>query len=84
MKFSAAINIMPHKELLDPQGKTVKNNLASIDISNVEDIRIGKHIEMKFEADSREQAEALLDKACKKMFANVIMETYSFDLTEEN
>lgn len=72
---------MPHKELLDPQGKTVNKNMKNIGIDNVEDIRIGKHIEMTFEADSEETAKAKVDNACKKLLANVIMEKYTFHLT---
>lgn len=84
MKFTASIDIMPHKELLDPQGKTVKKNLGSINIEGVEDIRIGKHIEMHFEAESEDAAKTKVDLACKKMFANEIMEFYQFTLTEQN
>jgi phosphoribosylformylglycinamidine synthase len=81
MKYIAHIDIMPHKELLDPQGKTVNKNMKNIGIDNVEDIRIGKHIEMTFEADSEETAKAKVDNACKKLLANVIMEKYTFHLT---
>lgn len=80
MKFVAEINIMPHKELLDPQGKTVANNMGNLDINGVHDVRIGKHIHMALEADSEEQAKEKVDLACKKLLANVIMETYSFEL----
>ena len=46
MKFIAEINIMPHKELLDPQGKAVVNNLKHLDLSGVADVRIGRHVTM--------------------------------------
>ena len=80
-KFSAAIDIMPHKELLDPQGKTVANNMKYIDISGVEDVRIGKHITMMLEAASEEEAREKVELACKKLLANIIMETYTFEVT---
>ena len=84
MKFIAEINIMPHKELLDPQGKTVAKNMKNLDISGVHDIRIGKHIHMLLDADSQEDATAKVDTACKKLLANLIMETYSFTVEASN
>lgn len=80
MKFKADINIMPHKELLDPQGKTVARNMDHAGILGVEDVRIGKHIEILFEAGDEEAARALVDQACQKFLANMIMESYSFEL----
>jgi phosphoribosylformylglycinamidine synthase len=80
MKFIAEINIMPHKELLDPQGKTVAKNISNLDISGIEDVRIGKHITMNLEAASEEEAKEKVDVACKKILANMIMETYTFTL----
>lgn len=78
MKYKAAIHIMPHKELLDPQGKTVGKNMKNIDLHGVEDVRIGKFIEMLITADSQDDAEAKVETACKKLLANLIMETYSY------
>ena len=80
MKFKASINIMPKKELLDPQGKTVSNNMKNVDIHDIIDVRIGKHITMELEADTQELAEAKVEAACKKLLANVIMEDYSFNV----
>lgn len=80
MKFKADINIMPHKELLDPQGKTVARNMDHAGILGIEDVRIGKHIEVLFEAQDEEAARTLIDQACQKFLANMIMESYSFEL----
>lgn len=84
MTFKASIDVMPHKELLDPQGKTVEKNMKNIDLEAINHVRIGKHIEFQLEADNEEDAKKLVDKACKKMLVNVIMETYHFELTEVN
>ena len=83
MKFIAEIDIMPHKELLDPQGKTVAHNMKNLDISGVEDVRIGKHIRMTLDAASQEEATGKVDEACKKLLANLIVETYSFTIRDE-
>lgn len=83
MKFVAEIDIMPHKELLDPQGKAVANNLKSLDIHEVADVRIGKHITLTLDAESEEAASAIVDNACRKLLANLIMETFTFELTAQ-
>ena len=80
MKFIAEIDIMPHKELLDPQGKTVAKNMQHLNLSGIEDVRIGKHVLMTIEAEDEAAAKDKVDIACKKLLANMIMETYRFDL----
>ncbi len=82
MKYFAEIDIMPHKELLDPQGKTVSHNMENLNITGVEDVRIGKHITMTFEAANEDEANEKVDTACKKLLANVIMEKYTFSIKE--
>lgn len=80
MNFRAEIDVMPLKEILDPQGKAVKLGLTNLGISNVADVRIGKHITLELSADSQADAEAKTDAACKKLLANVIMEGYKFSV----
>lgn len=80
MKFKAHINIMPHKELLDPQGKTVTKNMAGVNVTGVQDVRIGKRIEMTLDADDETSAKSKVDTACKNLLANVIMESYEYEL----
>jgi phosphoribosylformylglycinamidine synthase subunit PurS len=81
VKYSAEINIMPHRELLDPQGKAVVNNLKHLNLSGVQDVRIGRHVSMQLEAGSEAEAKEKVETACKNLLANLIMETYSYELT---
>ncbi len=78
MQFIAEIDIMPHKELLDPQGKAVVNNLKFIDLHGISDVRMGKHVTMTLTATSQKEAEATVEEACKKLLANTIMESYRY------
>ena len=80
MEFIAKIDIMPKKEILDPQGKAVKLGLGNLGLKDVEDVRIGKHITMHFQAETEQEAHQKVEAACEKLLANVIMESYSFDL----
>lgn len=82
MKYIAEIDIMPQKEILDPQGKAVKLGLHNLHIDSVGDVRIGKHIRLEVEAESEETAKATVDTACRQLLANLIMEEYSFSIAE--
>jgi len=80
MKFIAEIDIMPHRELLDPQGKAVVNNMKHLDLTGIHDVRIGRHVSMTLDANSETEARQKVDTACQKLLANLIMETYSFSI----
>jgi len=82
MEFNAEINIMPIDGLLDPQGKTVTASMKNLGLNEISNVRIGKHITLKVQAETLEEAEAAVDEACKKLLVNQIMEKYSFKLSE--
>lgn len=80
MKYIAEINVMPHKALLDPQGKAVTQSMKSLELEQVSSVRIGKHMTLEIEADSPENAKEVAEIACKKILANPIMEFYEIEL----
>jgi phosphoribosylformylglycinamidine synthase len=82
MKYIAHINVMPLKELLDPQGKAVNNSLHNLGLAQVDGVRIGKHITLNIEAGSKEEAQSIADNACKKLLANPVMEQYDISIIE--
>jgi phosphoribosylformylglycinamidine synthase PurS subunit len=82
MHFIAEIDVMPHKELLDPQGKAVASGLQKLDFSSIEDVRVGRHITLKIKAKSKEEAAQHTEEACKKLLANAIMEGYKYEILE--
>ena len=82
MKFTAKIDVMPLKTLLDPQGKAVSASMGNVGLSEIGNVRIGKHITLQIEAESKAIASNKVDEACKKMLCNQIMESYEFTLEE--
>ena len=80
MRFVAEINVMPLKEILDPQGKAVTGSMKNLELSEIQNVRIGKHITLEINAESEEIAREKVDLACKKLLANLIMESYEFEL----
>lgn len=82
MKFTAEIDVMPIKSLLDPQGKAVSASMGNVGLSEIKNVRIGKHVTLEIEAENLEIANNKVDEACKKMLCNLIMESYTYKLTE--
>jgi len=83
MNFVAEIDVMPLKEILDPQGKAVKASFKNLKVEGVEDVRIGKHITIQLEAATKEEATQKVETACKKLLANPIMEYFEFEVKEK-
>ena len=81
-KFQAEIDVMPKKEILDPQGKAVTGSMKNLGLSEIHNVRIGKHISLEIEADSEATANAKVEQACKNLLANLIMESYHFSVKE--
>ena len=81
MKFTAEIDIMPHANLLDPQGKAVSLSMGNLGLSEITNVRIGKHITLVVDADNEGSAKAKVEEACEKLLCNQIVESYSFELS---
>lgn len=75
-EFLAEIDIMPHKALLDPQGKAVLMGLKNLNIKDVKDVRVGKHIQLLITAKDEKEAWSVAENACKNLLHNPIMEHY--------
>lgn len=80
MKFIAEVDVMPRKELLDPQGKTVANSMVNLHLTEITEVRIGKHITLTINAADEATAKDKVETACKKLLANPVMESYSYTL----
>ena len=80
MKFSIQVKVMPLKELLDPQGKTVLGGLKNLGLQGVQDVRIGKNITLQVEAANAEQARKMAEEASKRLLANPVMEYFEIEV----
>lgn len=80
MTFTAHIKVMPLKDLLDPQGKAVLGGLHSLGLQNMIDVRIGKQIDLKIEASSKDEATQMATEAAKKLLANPVMEMFEIEV----
>lgn len=77
MLFKAEIDVMPLTEILDPQGKAVLLGLHNLG-HTVSEVRIGRHITLRLEADSDDDANRQVEQACQGLLHNPIMEQFTF------
>jgi phosphoribosylformylglycinamidine synthase len=78
--MKARIRITLKAGVLDPQGKAIQNALSALGIGGVEDVRQGKYIEVKLDETSEETARATVERMCKDLLANTVIENYSYEL----
>ncbi|MBT9172168.1 MAG: Phosphoribosylformylglycinamidine synthase subunit PurS [Syntrophomonadaceae bacterium] len=80
--WKATIKVMLKKSVLDPQGQAVQKALHALGYQNVPDVRIGKYLEVKVALADRESAAAQVREMCERLLANMVIEDYTFELTE--
>ena len=68
--------------VLDPQGKAVSNALGGLGFSGVEDVRIGRYIELELDTRDPEEARQQGDEMCRKLLANTVIENYRIDVEQ--
>ena len=74
MKFSVTITLK--KDVLDPQGKVVKQTLHSMGMSSLIELRQGKHFEIDIDEVDEKKGNELVKSMCEKLLANLIIEDY--------
>ncbi len=69
------------ESVLDPQGNTVKDSLHHLAYTNVEDVRIGKYIELLVSKTATD-IESQVKEMCEKLLANVVIEDFRYEVEE--
>ena len=80
MNDTVAINVMPLKDLLDPQGKAVLGGLHNLGLNSVQDVRIGKRITLQIDAPNENEAKKIAEEAAAKLLANQVMEHFEISI----
>jgi len=62
--------------VLDPQGKAVHHALTGLGFGGVNDVRIGKIVELDLADDTDPQQ---IDEMCRKLLANTVIENYRIE-----
>lgn len=79
--YQAQIFVTLRPSVLDPAGTAVQSGLHHLGFSSVDQVRIGKYVELTLEATDEDDAKSQLDRMCDQLLANPVIENYRFELS---
>ena len=74
MKIRVLVSLKPG--VLDPQGRAVHHALEGLGFKGVDDVRIGRTVELDVADDTSDSA---LNEMCEKLLANTVIENYKIE-----
>ena len=77
MKISITVTLK--RDVLDPQGKVVRETLKNMGPANIKNVRQGKYFEIDLEEKDKKKAEKIISEMCEKLLANTVIEDYKIN-----
>jgi phosphoribosylformylglycinamidine synthase len=74
------VYVTPKRNVLDPQGAAVGHALESLGLSGRKGSRVGKVVELDVEGADSPQFRAQLDKLCRDLLSNPVIEDYHYEI----
>tara|TARA_B110000027_G_C15919320_1_gene211895 strand:- start:14 stop:256 length:243 start_codon:yes stop_codon:yes gene_type:complete len=74
MKISVIITLK--KDVLDPQGKVIRQTLDGMGFNDVNEVRQGKYFEIDTKESDPKKAKEQVEEMCNKLLANLVIENY--------
>jgi len=78
------IFVLLKEGVLDPQGNAIERSLHTLGYGEVQNVRVGKYLELNVDALSRAVAELRVREMCDKLLANTVIEDYRFEISSES
>ena len=79
-KLKISVTVTLKKDVLDPQGKIVQQTLKNMGFETLKSLRQGKHFEIEIEEKDQTKAKIEVEKMCKKLLVNEIIEDYTIEV----
>ena len=80
MKVKLVVSLK--KTILDPQGRAIQQALRSIGYNQVNEVRMGKYLELELGDQTVESAKQQVTDMCEKLLANTVIEEYRFEIND--
>jgi phosphoribosylformylglycinamidine synthase len=80
MRWIAEVHVALRAGIADPEGQTIASGLRSLGYTSVSEVRSGKLMRISFTADDHADADAVVAEMCRRLLANPVMETASWEL----
>jgi phosphoribosylformylglycinamidine synthase subunit PurS len=78
--MKARVEVVLKDGVLDPQGDAVRHALGALGFDGIEDVRMGKLIELELADADRDAAAARVREMCEKLLANTVIESYRVEI----
>jgi phosphoribosylformylglycinamidine synthase len=75
-RFRVAVQVVPRRGLLDPQGKAVADALHTLGFGGVTSVHVGRHLVLEIDAASEEVARRQTREMCERLLANPVTEDF--------
>jgi len=76
----AHVYVTLKRGVLDPQGKAIEHSLHALGFDEVEEVRLGKYVDLQLREGDREGAAKRLDEMCRQLLANGVIEDYRYEI----
>ena len=84
MPYAARVNVMLKPGIADPPGQTIERALPALGYEGVDEVRVGKIIELQVSASDEAEARARVEEMCERLLANPVIESYSVTIDGGN
>ncbi len=80
--YRAIVYVTLKPTVNDPQGLTVLGGLKNLGFSSIDEVRVGKYLEVRVDEAERSRAELMITNICQKLLCNPVIEEFRFELDE--
>ena len=78
----ATVLVRPKHGILDPQGQAVETSLHALGFP-IAGVRVGRLVELELDVSDADEAREQIDRMCRQLLSNPLIESYSIELTDE-
>jgi phosphoribosylformylglycinamidine synthase len=78
----AHVYVTLKRGVLDPQGKAIEHSLHALGFDEVEEVRLGKFVDLQLRQGDRAAASKRLEEMCRQLLANGVIEDYRYEIVE--
>jgi phosphoribosylformylglycinamidine synthase subunit PurS len=79
--YKVKVYVTLKESVLDPQGSAVKGSLHQLNYKEVNDVRIGKYMELMID-QTLSDLDTTVKEICEKLLANTVIEDYRYEVEE--
>lgn len=81
-RYAVRVTVRLDANVNDPQGNAIRDGLRTLGHGDVDDVRVGKVIDLTLDAVDAGAAEARARQLCEDLLANPVIESYEIHVDE--